>query len=110
MFAEEDKKKREEVDTKNNAENYVFQCEKALKDFGDKVTSEEKAPIEAKCEALKEALKGSDTADIKAKTEELQKRSVNLPQKFIRMQVLKNRRLPSRRQALRQKTIQATTE
>ena len=71
MFAEEDKKKREEVDTKNNAENYVFQCEKALKDFGDKVTSEEKAPIEAKCEALKEALKGSDTADIKAKTEEL---------------------------------------
>ena len=73
MFAEEDKKKREEVDTKNNAENYVFQCEKALKDFGDKVTSEEKAPIEAKCEALKEALKGSDTADIKAKTEELQK-------------------------------------
>ena len=73
MFAEEDKKKREEVDTKNNAENYVFQCEKALKDFGDKVTSEEKAPIEAKCEALKEALKGSDTAVIKAKTEELQK-------------------------------------
>lgn len=73
MFAEEDKKKREEVDTKNNAENCVFQCEKALKDFGDKVTSEEKAPIEAKCEALKEALKGSDTADIKAKTEELQK-------------------------------------
>ena len=73
MFAEENKKKREEVDTKNNAENYVFQCEKALKDFGDKVTSEEKAPIEAKCEALKEALKGSDTADIKAKTEELQK-------------------------------------
>lgn len=72
MFAEEDKKKREEVDTKNNAENYVFQCEKALKDFGDKVTAEEKAPIEAKCEALKEALKGSDTADIKAKTEELQ--------------------------------------
>ena len=73
MFAEEDKKKREEVDTKNNAENYVFQCEKALKDFGDKVTSEDQAPIEAKCEALKEALKGSDTADIKAKTEELQK-------------------------------------
>lgn len=72
MFAEEDKKKREEVDTKNNAENYVFQCEKALKDFGDKVTAEEKAPIEAKCEALKEALKGSDTADIKAKTEDLQ--------------------------------------
>ena len=73
MFAEEDKKKREEVDTKNNAENLVFQCEKALNDFGDKVSAEEKAPIESKCAALKEAINGNDTADIKAKTEELQK-------------------------------------
>lgn len=73
MFAEEDKKKREEVDTKNSAENLVFQCEKALNDFGDKVSAEEKAPIESKCAALKEAINGNDTADIKAKTEELQK-------------------------------------
>ncbi len=73
MFAEEDKKKREEVDTKNNAENLVFQCEKALSDFGDKVSAEEKAPIESKCAALKEAINGNDTSDIKAKTEELQK-------------------------------------
>ncbi len=73
MFAEEDKKRREEVDTKNNAENLAFQCEKALNDFGDKVTAEEKAPIEAKCNELKEALKGNDIADIKAKHDELQK-------------------------------------
>ena len=73
MFAEEDKKRREEVDTKNNAENFVFQCEKALNDFGDKVTAEDKAPIEAKCNELKEALKGNDIADIKAKHDELQK-------------------------------------
>ena len=73
MFAEEDKKRREEVDTKNNAENFVFQCEKALNDFGDKVTDEDKAPIEAKCNDLKEALKGNDIADIKAKHDELQK-------------------------------------
>ena len=73
MFAEEDKKRREEVDTKNNAENFVFQCEKALNDFGDKVTAEDKAPIEAKCKELKEALKGNDIADIKAKHDELQK-------------------------------------
>lgn len=73
MFAEEDKKRREEVDTKNNAENLVFQCEKALNDFGDKVTADEKAPIEAKCSELKEALKGNDIADIKAKHDELQK-------------------------------------
>ena len=73
MFAEEDKKRREEVDTKNNAENFVFQCEKALNDFGDKVTAEDKAPIEAKYNELKEALKGNDIADIKAKHDELQK-------------------------------------
>ena len=73
MFAEEDKKRREEVDTKNNAENFVFQCEKALNDFGDKVTAEDKAPVEAKCNELKEALKGNDIADIKAKHDELQK-------------------------------------
>ena len=73
MFAEEDKKRREEVDTKNNAENFVFQCEKALNDFGDKVTAEDKAPIEAKCNELKESLKGNDIADIKAKHDELQK-------------------------------------
>ncbi len=73
MFAEEDKRRREEVDTKNNAENFVFQCEKALNDFGDKVTAEDKAPIEAKCNELKEALKVNDIADIKAKHDELQK-------------------------------------
>ena len=73
MYAEEDKKRKEQVDTKNNAENLVFQCEKALADFGDKVTAEDKAPIEAKCNALKEAVKGTDYADMKAKTDDLQK-------------------------------------
>ncbi|MBE6843240.1 MAG: molecular chaperone DnaK [Oscillospiraceae bacterium] len=72
-FAEEDKKRREDVDTKNNGENLVFQCEKALGEFGDKVSEDEKAPIQAKCNELKEALKTDDTASIKAKTEELQK-------------------------------------
>ena len=73
MFAEEDKKRREEVDTKNNAENFAMQCERALNDFGDKVPADEKAAIEAKCNALKEAVKGNDIADIKAKNEDLQK-------------------------------------
>ena len=71
-YAEEDKKRREEVDVKNNAESLVFQCENALKEFGDKVTAEDKAPIESKCAALKEALKGTNTADIKAKSDDLQ--------------------------------------
>ena len=73
MFAEEDKKRREEVDTKNKAENFAMQCERALNDFGDKVPADEKAAIEAKCNALKEAVKGNDIADIKAKNEDLQK-------------------------------------
>ena len=73
MYAAEDKKRREEVDTRNNAENYVYQCEKALGEFGDKVTADEKAPIEAKCNEVKEALKGDNIDDIKAKMEELQK-------------------------------------
>ena len=73
MFAEEDKKRREEVDTKNQAENLVFQCEKALTDFGDKVSADEKAAVQPKIDALKEALKTDNTDDIKAKSDELQK-------------------------------------
>lgn len=72
-YAEEDKKRKEAVDVKNNADNLVFQCEKAMADFGDKVTEEDKAAVQPKIDALKEAAKTDNTADIKAKTEELQK-------------------------------------
>ncbi|MEM1484713.1 molecular chaperone DnaK [Oscillospiraceae bacterium PP1C4] len=72
-FAEDDKKRREEIDVRNGADQMVYQSEKALTDLGDKVSSEEKAAITSKIEALKEALKGTDVASIKAKQEELQK-------------------------------------
>ena len=72
-YAEEDKKRKEAVDAKNNAENLVFQCEKALTDFGDKVSADEKAAAQPKIDALKEALKTDNTDDIKAKSDELQK-------------------------------------
>ncbi|MBO4865389.1 MAG: molecular chaperone DnaK [Ruminococcus sp.] len=72
-FAAEDAKKKEEVDIRNNGDQLAFQAEKALKDFGDKVDAGDKADCETKIEALKEALKGTDTDAIKAKTEELQK-------------------------------------
>ncbi|WMJ22481.1 molecular chaperone DnaK [Paludicola sp. MB14-C6] len=72
-FAAEDKKKREEVDIRNGADQMIFQCEKALKEMGDKVTEAEKNGINAKIEALKTALKGDNIDDIKAKQEELQK-------------------------------------
>lgn len=73
QFAEQDKKAREAVDTKNNAESLVMQVEKALNDFGDKVSESEKAPVLEKCNALKEAIKTDNTDDIKAKYDELQK-------------------------------------
>ena len=72
-FAKEDKKKREEIDIRNGADQMVFQTEKALGELGDKVDAGEKADVEAKLNALKEALKGTDIEAIKAKQEELQK-------------------------------------
>ena len=80
-YAEEDKKRKEEVDIKNQAESLVFQSEKALADFGDKVSESDKAPIQAKIDELKKAMEDGNTADIKAKTDELQKAVYDLSSK-----------------------------
>ena len=72
QYAEEDKKRREDVDTKNNAESLCFQCENALKEFGDKVDAADKSDIEAKIADLKSALGGSDSPAIKEKSDALQ--------------------------------------
>lgn len=72
QYAEDDKKRREEVDTKNNAESLCFQCENALKEFGDKVPADEKSTIESKIADLRSALGGNDAAAIKAKSDDLQ--------------------------------------
>ena len=72
QYAEDDKKRREEVDTKNNAESLCFQCENALKEFGDKVPADEKSAIESKIADLRSALGGNDAAAIKAKFDDLQ--------------------------------------
>jgi len=69
--AEEDKKKKEEVDIRNNADSMVYQSEKTLKDLGDKLGSEDKSKIEAEINKVKEALKGTDTEAIKRATESL---------------------------------------
>ena len=81
-YAEEDKKRKDEVDTKNNAENMVMQCESTLEELGDKVPASEKADVESKCNDLKEALKGTDTALIKQKSEDLQKALYDLSSKL----------------------------
>jgi molecular chaperone DnaK len=72
MHADEDKKKKEEIETRNNADSAVYQAEKSLKDLGGKVSPEDKSKIESKIETVKEALKGSDTEKIKRVSEELQ--------------------------------------
>jgi molecular chaperone DnaK len=63
--AEEDKARREEVETRNQAEALSFQAERAIKDLGDKVSSEDKLEVENKIESLREALKGSDMDTVK---------------------------------------------
>ena len=82
QYAAEDKKRREAVDNKNEAENLVFQCEKALTDFGDKVSADEKANIEAKCTALKSAIAADNNDEIKSLKDDLQKAFYDLSAKI----------------------------
>lgn len=70
-FAGEDKKRKEEIEIKNNAEQLVYQTEKSLTDLGEKVSEEDKKDIEAKLEALKKIKDGDDTEATKKSTEEL---------------------------------------
>ena len=73
QFAAEDKARKEEVDTHNNADHMIYQTEKTLGELGDKISEEEKASIQAAVDKLKEVNKGTDVAAIKAATEEVQK-------------------------------------
>ncbi len=81
-FAEADKKQKEAVEVKNRAESMIFQCEKSLTEIGDKVTEDEKAPVLAAIEKLKETVKGNDTEAIKADTEALEKSFYPLAEKL----------------------------
>ena len=73
QYAAEDKQKRDAVETRNAADQSVYQCEKALEELGDKLDEADKTSIREKTDALKEALKGDNVDDIKAKQEELMK-------------------------------------
>ncbi len=80
--AEEDKKTRESIEAKNNAESTVYATEKALKDYGDKITADEKSNIEAAIKELKDAIAANASADeLKSKTEKVQQASMQLGQK-----------------------------
>ena len=83
-YAAEDKKRREAVDIRNNADQMIYQTEKTISELGDKVTEEEKSKIETAKEALKEALKGEDIETIKAKQEDLQKEIFAISEKIYK--------------------------
>jgi len=69
--AEEDKKRKDEIEARNNAESLVYNSEKTLKDLGDKISGEEKAKVETEIENVKKALEGTDVENIKQATEKL---------------------------------------
>ena len=74
----EDEKRKQEADTKNEAEQLVFQTEKSLKDLGDKVTDSEKTEVEGLIKDLKDALEKNDLDDIKTKKDKLQEKAMAL--------------------------------
>lgn len=85
-FAEEDKKQKEAVEVKNNADNLIFQSEKTLSEIGDKVSEDEKAEVRTAIDKLKETAKGTDLEAIKADTEALQQKFYKLSEKLYAQQ------------------------
>lgn len=81
-FAEEDKKRKEELDTKNAADQMVYESEKLLNDNGDKLSEEDKSSISAAVDSLKEALKGNDMNLVKSRQEELQKKFYEISERM----------------------------
>ena len=82
QHAAEDKKKKEEVDIRNNGDQLVYQTEKTMKDLGDKLTEEDKSAINPLLENLKSALKGTDTDAIKAASEALSQKFYEISAKL----------------------------
>ena len=82
MYAAEDAKRKEEVDIRNQGDQMVYQTEKTIADLGDKLGADEKAEVESKLNALKQALTGTDSAAIKAATEELTQAFYKLSEKL----------------------------
>jgi molecular chaperone DnaK len=78
VHAEEDRKKREAVDARNNADSMIYSVEKSLKDFGEKLGAEDRKNIEDKLQAVRDALKGEDVETIKRATDELKQASFKI--------------------------------
>ncbi len=84
QYAAEDKKRREEIDLRNGADQMIYQTEKALGELGDKISENEKNEINGAVEELREALKGTDLEAIKAKQEALQQKFYAISEKLYK--------------------------
>ena len=82
LHSQEDKKKKEEVETKNNAESLVYNCEKTLEELGDKISGEEKSKVEEEVANVKKALEGNNTEEIKDATDKLTKVFYSISEKL----------------------------
>ena len=89
-FAEEDKKQKEAVEVRNQAENTIFQTEKTMSDLGDKISESDKAPVNAAIAKLRETLNGGSVEAIKADTEALQKAFYPIAEKIYNAQAAQN--------------------
>jgi len=83
-FASEDTKKKEEVETINQADSLVYATEKSLKEFGDKVSSADRADIESRLNELKQAIKDKNITSVKRGTEELTKAAHKLAEEVYK--------------------------
>ena len=84
--AEADKKQREAIDVRNEADSLIYATEKSVKELGDKVSAADKQAIEDATAALKKAMEGNDTDDIKAKTEALKNASYKIAEEVYKQQ------------------------
>ena len=99
QYASEDKARREAVDTRNNADQMVYQCEKTIEEMGDKMDEADKSELQGKIEELKEALKGEDIEAIKAKQEELTKAFYAVSEKIYQANAPQGGPVPGAEQA-----------
>ena len=84
LHADEDKAEREKIEVRNQADNLIYSTEKSLKDFGDKISAEDKAAIESASADLKSVLESGNVDDIKAKMETLQQASYKLAEEVYK--------------------------
>ena len=81
-YAAEDTKRKEAVEVRNNADQVIYQCEKSMSEMGDKLSDDEKAPVQAQIDKLKETLKSDNSDAIKADTEALQQAFYKIAEKI----------------------------